>query len=375
MKNLSKLMIPFCIISFSMITSCKKKGCTDSAAINYNAKAEKDDGSCVYNNSSNDSNNDSNNDDTNSNFTCVQLGAECLTAEKIVENTEFDGRIGHGCIVFNNKIYIIGGAHRVGSTIYSLNDVWSSSDGTNWNLEVSEAPFSKRANHAVLVHDNKLWVIGGSTYGAQTLNDVWYSTDGINWVEATANAQFSKRQFHQAISFQNNIYLIGGSVIMDNGEVWKSSDGITWSLVTSNTGYGGRTNHNLALYDNKMWLFAGNEVGLIKRDVWSSSDAINWTKVNTQEHFTTRTRANSFIHNNNFYTLGGTYGNAHTTNIRNDLWMSTDEGVSWTQYAAKEVDFLERTSYKAVPFNNHIYIIGGRVNDVDAEDIWRIELP
>ena len=30
------------------ITSCKKKGCTDNGAVNYNSKAKKDDGTCLY---------------------------------------------------------------------------------------------------------------------------------------------------------------------------------------------------------------------------------------------------------------------------------------------------------------------------------------
>ncbi len=30
------------------VASCKKEGCTDSTALNYNAKAKKDDGSCTY---------------------------------------------------------------------------------------------------------------------------------------------------------------------------------------------------------------------------------------------------------------------------------------------------------------------------------------
>ena len=46
MKNLSYLFIASIFVMASM--SCKKKGCMDSDASNYNSEAKKDDGTCVY---------------------------------------------------------------------------------------------------------------------------------------------------------------------------------------------------------------------------------------------------------------------------------------------------------------------------------------
>jgi hypothetical protein len=45
MKNVLFLALAASTILFS---SCKKEGCTDSNAVNYNEKAKKDDGSCTY---------------------------------------------------------------------------------------------------------------------------------------------------------------------------------------------------------------------------------------------------------------------------------------------------------------------------------------
>lgn len=36
------------LFTFGSLTSCKKEGCTDSVAENFDSKAKEDDGSCVY---------------------------------------------------------------------------------------------------------------------------------------------------------------------------------------------------------------------------------------------------------------------------------------------------------------------------------------
>ncbi len=47
MKKVS-LIISAVLMTAMMITSCKKEGCTDPEAVNYDAKAKKDDGSCTF---------------------------------------------------------------------------------------------------------------------------------------------------------------------------------------------------------------------------------------------------------------------------------------------------------------------------------------
>jgi hypothetical protein len=123
-------------------------------------------------------------------------------------------KIGHTSVVFDNKIWVIGGFD---NNWFYKNDVWYSSDGINWTLATSSAPWSGRAGHTSVVFDNKIWVIGGFDDSWPPKNDVWYSSDGINWTLATDTAPWSERYGHTSVVFDNKIWVIGGYLFQD---VW-----------------------------------------------------------------------------------------------------------------------------------------------------------
>src|SRR5688572_7222748 len=72
----------------------------------------------------------------------------------------FSSRYRHTSVVFNNRMWVIAGS-QIRAPYGPVNDVWYSTDGVNWSRATGNAGFPARTGHASVVFDGKLWVIGG----------------------------------------------------------------------------------------------------------------------------------------------------------------------------------------------------------------------
>lgn len=183
----------------------------------------------------------------------------------------------------NGKIYVIGG--RIASSgALSEAKVWSSPDGVNWVTNTSSAPFGPRVGHEVITLNGKAYVIGGinptNSTPSQYLSDVWSTSDGLNWSLLNANAPFGQLSYPIGVVHQNKIFLMGGTEQVPfsvSRKVWSSSDGIAWTLITSNMPY--YENIFSAMTDavvanGKIWLGNGINNGINK--LWSTTDGATW---------------------------------------------------------------------------------------------------
>lgn len=154
--------------------------------------------------------------------------------EQVTEQSPFLGRRHMGGAVFQNKMWVMGGVKD--KTLY--NDVWSSEDGVNWELEIEHAPWCKRQiNHTILVYKDKMWLLGGGVMGSSyfpfvAYNDVWCTSDGVNWERKTANAPWRARIWGSTVVYKNRMWIMAGYHSEPEsrhfGDVWYSADGIEW---------------------------------------------------------------------------------------------------------------------------------------------------
>ena len=271
----------------------------------------------------------------------------------------FPARSGHQLVVFQGKLWLIGGYGR-GSTYY--NDVWSSADGVTWTEQNPNAGFSARAGHQVVVNDGQLWLIGGGQHSVvnrdkEKKNDVWSSSDGIVWTERTANASFPERYEHQVSIYNNQFWLIGGR--NNNAyfnDIWSSNDGVTWTQINLSGAFTSRYGHRVVVYRDRLWLIGGFDQNYdYQSDVWSSTDGVIWAQHSSDSEFSPRLGHQLVAYKDQLWLFAGrSYGYEY----KNDTWVSID-GITWRQ-KSNGAAFTPRYEHQVVSFLGKLWLIGGR---------------
>lgn len=151
--------------------------------------------------------------------------------------------------VFNGAMYLTGGVTGFGTNVNdkTYSDVWFSTDGVTWTQATANA-WKGRFNHGIEVFNNKLWVAGGAALVNTTSNsaelpttsysDVYSSADGVNWVQTNANSPWVARSSFGFFTVNNLLWVVGGKLIDSfigaTADSWSSPDGIVWTRVSSN---------------------------------------------------------------------------------------------------------------------------------------------
>jgi leucine-zipper-like transcriptional regulator 1 len=292
-------------------------------------------------------------------------------------STQFPERQSPTGLIYNNAMWLIGGFN---TTNDYLNDVWSSTNGVSWTNVLpdltggSSTQFIGRTTHTSLVYNNAMWVIGGANglLGGY-LNDVWTSTNGSVWTQTASGASaniFPARDSHASVVFNNTMWVIGG--VNGTGflnDVWASTDGANWYEATPGAAFSGRFGHACVVFNNAMWVIGGQGSSSYLNDVWTSTNGVYWTQVlaNTASpgatQFSQRNYFASFVYNNAMWVVGGFAGG-----VADDVWYSTN-GSTWTEATAAAA-FSKRFDLSGLVYNNLMWVISGSASSGGLNDVW-----
>jgi hypothetical protein len=207
-----------------------------------------------------------------------------LMWERATDQAGWGPRLAAGAVAFKGRLWILGGTedYYFGDDASLKNDVWSSADGREWRCEVANAPWTPRAYHAAVVHDGKIWVLGGGNYVPryQARNDVWSSPDGVKWERVSEQAPWPPRIWFSAAVYRGRIWILGGwsnNPARNWGDVWSSRDGQEWTALRSNVVWKARHEHSAYVLGDKLWVVGGNAQPL-SSEVWSLDIPRDWFK-------------------------------------------------------------------------------------------------
>jgi hypothetical protein len=286
--------------------------------------------------------------------------------------------------VYNGSLWYIAGAVDLQALpANSLADVWKSSNGIDWVLVTSPAPFAKRFRHSAFVLNGRLWVFGGQVSdGAGGTNwalDAWSTTDGAQWrLEPTGGLDASYLAKVVEQTGPERVTLIGGIQRGYSNNVWQTTNGVDWTALSSGAQFSPRATHGVS-FNGQLWIVGGatansNETNSgDSNEIWRSANGIDWTRVTpTGPIFSPRDGHGVVVFKDKLWVIGGwnnSTGAGGTEEFLADVWSSSD-GVAWTRVTAS-TGFEPRVAHDVVVFQDKLWVTGGRLSiGGDGNDVW-----
>ena len=312
----------------------------------------------------------------------IAEGSRELQFQQVCNCSPWRPRYGHAAVVFQDRIWILGGTGTCAAGTQS-NDIWSSPDGLNWRLELANAPWSPRWCHAVFVLDDRLWLIGGLSRGDRLINltDIWCSDDGIHWDLAVAEAPWEGRHVWGACRHANGMYLIAGATngVCYHNDVLFSADGVHWNQhIVKDSWFSKRKRLATVSFNKKLFVIGGAIISqrslggaLSLNDVWvSETHGCSWQCLTTSPPWSARCAHHLVAWQNR---LWADRREDNTHHYATDIW-SSEDGRIWIEHG--HYPWTPRHDNAMVVFNEKLWMLGGTTDGqgtCSTNDVWVIQ--
>jgi len=226
----------------------------------------------------------------------------------------------------------------------------------------------------------------------------WYFGDEnytTLWTQVNASSGWSFRYGHSCVAMPDGRIVVMGGFNNVTGlinDVWQSTDnGETWMQVNASAGWSARYGHSGVVLADGNILVMGGFVGAsqgtslpppklsvsygfadgssITNDVWRSTDnGITWTLVNASAGWSARSYQRTVVMPDGSIVL---LGGADTNGIKNDVWQSTDNGTIWTEVTGSAGWSARSYPSSVVMPDGSIVLAGGEDITGVKNDVWR----
>lgn len=267
-------------------------------------------------------------------------------------------RYGHCSIVFQDKVWIIGGKSQFNMTLSEV-DCYDLITG-QWKDEVPDL-INPRFNASAVVYRDKIFVFGGGGFFQNKLKSVeYFDMQTSTWHEFTEMNY--EREGMTSVVLNDTLYVIGGTsgnglltVPLDVVEFWdeassswKISD--KWRLQTP------RVAMQSLVIDDMVFTLGGVSVAPLNQlEVYRSSGGAQWLTPSPRARFYfAGVAAGDTIFSFGGYGIEGTLDSIDLYDIQSNLWTTLD--VTLTS---------SRAGLSAVNYKGDFYLFGG-VNEASG---------